>query len=276
MKPFCISLLALCVMLSATLSAQELCAVAYYDLDGLYDTVPSPFGGDGDYTPRGPKRWSGERYRKAVERHAALLDSLALPLIALFGVENEAVALDLAAHSQGDYAVLHRTSSRRDGLDFALLYQADYFLPGAVWSDYGLLLVEGELQGRKLRLLLCNDDDSLAECLERMALRGELETLILLGAVGRAGEGHPLKDPLRKAERAGRGTRLKGGAWQMRDRILLGAAWEPVKADVYAREWLLDSRTGAPLPLYSRDRYRGGRSRNLPLFLYFRPANLEN
>lgn len=276
MNLFRISLLGLCMILSAELSAQEVCAAAYYDLGGLYDTVPSPFGGDGDYTPRGSKRWTGERYKESVERYAALLDSLSLPLVALFGVENEAVALDLAAHSQGDYAVVHRTSSRRDGLDFALLYQADYFLPRSVRSDYGVLLVEGELLGRRACLLLCNDDDSLAAYLDRMALDGALESLILLGAVGHAGEGFPLKDPLLKAERAGRGTRFRRGVWQMRDRILLGADWEPLRADVYAREWLFDPLSGEPLPLYMRDRYRGGRSRNLPLFLYFRPANLEN
>lgn len=250
--------------------------MAYYDLGALYDTEPSPFGADNEYQPKGKRRWNKERYEAAVDRYVALIDSLSMPLVALFGVENEAVALDLAGRSQGDYAVVHRTSARRDGLDFALLYQADFFLPLRVESDYGLLCIEGELMGRPVILLLINDEEAASEMVDRFALKKRLNPMILLGASGEFPSQYEMTDALAAAERAGRGTRLGRGVWQMRDRVWLGSDWELLRADVYAREWLFDPSTGEPLPLYRGESYRGGWSRNLPIFVYFRPADLEN
>lgn len=277
MKNFC-CLIIVGWLLSYTqaLWAQEPCGVVYYDLGGLYDTEPSPFGGDEAYLPEGSLAWGVERYEAALDRYAALIDTLAMPLVALFGVENEEVALALAARSRGDYAVVHRTSARRDGLDFALLYQADRFLPGRVESDYGLLQIEGELMGRPVLLLLTNDPEAAAERVEVLCRFQERTPLIVLGNTGAFAKGAPLCDALLLAERAGRGTRLSRGGWWMRDRIWLGNEWEPLRADVYADRMLFDEESGAPLPLYDRERYRGGWSRNLPVFLYFRAVNLEN
>ena len=96
--------------------------IAYLDADHLYDTVPSPFYDDSDYTPQGPLRWNTARYRRKTARTAALIDSLGLPVVALWSVENEQVVRDIAAACQGDYTYLHRTLNSLDGMDFALLY----------------------------------------------------------------------------------------------------------------------------------------------------------
>lgn len=250
--------------------------MAYYDLGALYDTLPSPFGGDAEYTPGGPKRWDGERYRSSVKRYAALIAELEVPLVALCGVENEAVALDLAAHTPGDYAVVHRTSNRLDGLDFALLYQADRFLPHHIETDFGMLLVEGELCGQKVLIALCRGAQKLEEVLERYHTEHPDWLLLVAGNTGRKLRGAPLNNALAKAERAGRGNRLSRSGWWMRDRLWLDPRWELLDADVYARRMLFDEATGAPLPLYEGERYRGGWSSNLPVFVYFRPADLEN
>lgn len=255
---------------------QQLYGLVYYDLGGLYDTSPSPFGGDEHYTPKGRMAWTEERYEAALERYAALIDTLGMPLVALFGVENEGVALDLAARSRGDYAVVHRTSNRRDGLDFALLYQADYLLPKRVESDYGLLLIEGDLDGRRVDLLLTNDQQAIEEVLERRHLERKSHSLIVVGNTGRIAPRYGLRDAMHQPLRAGRGTRLSRGLWWMRDRAWLGADWELLRGDVFATKWLFDDYLTAPLPLYEGERYRGGWSKNLPIFLYFRASNLEN
>lgn len=52
-----------------------------------------------------------------------------MPLVALWGVENEAVVRDIAAACKGDYSYLHRTLNSLDGMDFALLYYGDLFEP---------------------------------------------------------------------------------------------------------------------------------------------------
>lgn len=96
--------------------------IAFYDVDRIYDTVPALFYDDADYTPEGRLHWTAERYARKIRNTAAVIDSMALPLVALWGVENEQVVRDIAAACRGDYSYLHRTLNSLDGMDFALLY----------------------------------------------------------------------------------------------------------------------------------------------------------
>lgn len=127
----CAALLALC---AATAAAQSV-GIAYYDVDHLYDTIPALFYDDSDYTPEGRLAWDTERYRRKIDGTAAVIDSMSLPIVALWGVENEAVVRDLAAACRGDYVYLHRTLNTLDGMDFALLYHGDRFFPTASNPD---------------------------------------------------------------------------------------------------------------------------------------------
>ena len=54
----------------------------------------------------------------------------------------------------------------------------------------------------------------------------------------------------------------------MRDRILADTALRCPGGDVFARRYLLDPKTGNPLPTYERRRYRGGFGYALPVFVY--------
>ena len=103
--------------------------IAFYDVDRIYDTVPALFYDDADYTPEGRLHWTAERYARKIRNTAAVIDSMALPLVALWGVENEQVVRDIAAACRGDYSYLHRTLNSLDGMDFALLYYGDLFYP---------------------------------------------------------------------------------------------------------------------------------------------------
>ena len=76
----------LCFAVQAT--AQGGFGVAYYDVDKLYDTIPSKFYDDGDYIPEGRRCWSGERYAAKVRNIARVVDSLSMPVVVLYGVEN--------------------------------------------------------------------------------------------------------------------------------------------------------------------------------------------
>ena len=109
--------------------AQPRTGIVYWDLDHLYDTVPALFYNDTDYTPSGRLAWDTERYRRKIRHTAAVIDSMRMPLVALWGVENEAVVRDIAAACEGDYSYLHRTLNSLDGMDFALLYYGDLFEP---------------------------------------------------------------------------------------------------------------------------------------------------
>ena len=54
----------------------------------------------------------------------------------------------------------------------------------------------------------------------------------------------------------------------MRDRILADTALRTSAGDVYARRYLIDPKTGTPLPTYEKRRYRGGYGYALPVFVY--------
>ena len=90
--------------------------IAFYDVDRIYDTVPALFYDDADYTPEGRLHWTAERYARKIRNTAAVIDSMALPLVALWGVENEQVVRDIAAACRGDYSYLHRTLNSLDGI----------------------------------------------------------------------------------------------------------------------------------------------------------------
>lgn len=264
-------LLALCVA-TARAQRQPALGIAFYDLDGLYDTIPALFYDDSDHTPRGRLAWDSGRYRRKIAHTAAVIDSMGLPLVALYGVENEAVVRDLSAACRGDYSYLHSTMNAFDGLDFALLYYGDLFRPLDVEQGRDYLCIEGVLRSDTLALVL--------SCDYRMArwavreLRHDRPGLRLLVAgrtphrdAARLGLG----DLLRRAERAGRGNvRYPNGSWHMRDRILADTAFEVCGADVYARPFLFDERGIGPLPTYRREKYLGGFGFSLPIFIYIR------
>ena len=128
--------------------AQPRTGIVYWDLDHLYDTVPALFYNDTDYTPSGRLAWDTERYRRKIRHTAAVIDSMRMPLVALWGVENEAVVRDIAAACEGDYSYLHRTLNSLDGMDFALLYYGDLFEP--LYDEPGrrYLYIEGLLYRR--------------------------------------------------------------------------------------------------------------------------------
>ena len=48
--------------------------IALYDVDRLYDTIPSKFYDDRDYTPSGSLGWSADRYARKIANTAAVLD----------------------------------------------------------------------------------------------------------------------------------------------------------------------------------------------------------
>lgn len=258
--------------------------IAYWDLDHLYDTVPALFYNDTDYTPGGRLAWDSARYRRKIANTAAVIDSMRLPLVALWGVENKAVVRDISAACEGDYSYLHRTLNSFDGMDFALLYYGDLFDPYYTEPGRRYLYVEGTLYrtphripGRPPRptrtdtvgLVLCSDT-RMAEWVVR-DLREERPGVKLL-VLGRSSSLDPaaygLRDALERPARLGRGNIRRRGGWQMRDRILADTVLRTSAGDVFARRYLVEKKSGNPLPTFDRGRYKGGYGYALPVFVY--------
>lgn len=257
--------------------AQRPLGVAYYDADRLYDTLPALFYDDSDFTPAGRLGWTAERYGRKIGQVAAVLDSMRMELVAVAGVETEAVVRDLAAACAEPYCYLHRTLNGFDGLDIALLYHGDRFVPLEAEEGRGWLYVEGDLlpdnslaPPRRIGLLLCRNGryagEALADC------RREHPGLPLIAAGRFAPEQaarYGLHDAHLRAERAGRGNIRYRDGWRMRERILVDTALAaPRGGDVYVRRWMVSPRDGTPLPTYDRTAYLGGPGRVLPVFTY--------
>ncbi|MFI3305869.1 MAG: hypothetical protein R3Y68_05090 [Rikenellaceae bacterium] len=134
--------------------AQGRVALSYFDLGELRDTVQSPFHFDKEDTPRGRNRWTQQRYEARIAGVTAVIDSMALPIVVLYGVENEGVVRDIVMASSEDYCYLHRELDYYDGLDFALLFYGDRLFVEEVVVGGAWLYVLGEISGQRVAITL--------------------------------------------------------------------------------------------------------------------------
>ena len=261
-------LITIILLLAAVCNAQaQRVGFAYWDVGRLCDTIPSPFYDDADFTPGGRMGWTAERYRRKVDSVAAVVDSMAMPVTVLCGVENESVVRDIAAACRSDYSYLHRTLDTRDGLEFAILYFGDVLVAEEVVADRDNLLVGCRIAGRPTTLVLSRS----AAGAERMAAvaryRRPDAALIVMGRqnppkMARRG----VADAFAAEERAGRGECVRNGVWRFDNRICADTMLA-TRAAVYARRELFDASLSAPRPTYDARGYAGGVSRCLPLTL---------
>lgn len=243
-------------LLAAECFARQKTGMAFYDADALYDSIPEARHDDSR-----PKCLSADQYRRRTEAVAEMTDSLALPIIALFGVENEQVVRDIAAAADCDYTFIHRTSNRFDGLDFALLYFSDRFTPQNIDTGLDYMYVTGVLDNMDIGLLICNHTRMLEYVIEEIRDSDPQRLLIVAGNIYRDDYSRfDLADATLRAEAEGRGTCRSRSGWYMRSRIYADTRLT-VRADVYARSRFVR-------PLLEEPRRGSPYGRSLPVFAY--------
>lgn len=261
----------LALITSGAIWAQERIGFAYYDLDRLYDTTPSLFYDDTDYTPGGRLHWTDERYQIKVGLVAETIACMEMPLVGLYSVENEEVVKDIVQASFLPYSYIHRTLNTLDGMDFALLYYGDRFFPERVEEGYGYLCIEGTMDGKAMAILLTRGDRFAADLIEEIRDRTPDVRILCAGKLpANTAEKLQLTDTMGPAERQGRGNAWAQGGWWFHDRILADPAFTILRADVFARRKMLDLHSGAPHPTYRRKSYVGGAGCYFPIFLYIK------
>ena len=261
-------LLLLSVVLSAYPQESRSFGMAYYNVDKLYDTIPSAFYNDRAYTPHGKLRWDSEKYDRKISNIAQVVDSMRMPLVMLYGVENEAVVRDIVERCTEDYAYIHRTQDYSDGLDFALLYFGDIFFPEKVTSWHKALCVEGSIARQKVAIIGNNRSSSVGVLINELGLLREDNKIVVLGAPNKLNfDKYGLLDHLAEASQKGYGNRVRENRWEMYDRIVSNLS-NSASCGAYIKSWLL-SDTHTPKSTFERGKYSGGYSDFLPVFIYF-------
>ena len=151
----------LCLGLLPIIAPAQSIRIVFYNTENLFDTIPNPMTDDDAFTPHGTYRWTEARYQTKLHNIATVIDSLGAAIVGLAEVENENVVRDLVITLKSDYNYIHRTTSDPRGIDLALLYQGDRFIPREVrqidsHSSREFLYVRGDLMGEELHLIVCH------------------------------------------------------------------------------------------------------------------------
>lgn len=125
----------LCAWACCCKAQQQQAAIAFYNVENLFDTLNDPATDDDAFTPAGKYKYTDSIYRKKLHNTSYVLGQLAVQsnrpaLIGLAEIENDVVLQDLvkeeALKPYGYKYVWHNSADPR-GIDVALLYQPKQF-----------------------------------------------------------------------------------------------------------------------------------------------------
>ncbi|MFI3264691.1 MAG: hypothetical protein SNG38_05955 [Rikenellaceae bacterium] len=261
------ALLSILMLISVNKLIAQRVGVGYYDLDKFYDTIPSKFYNDLDYTPDGKYGWNQDRYFRKLEHTVAVIDSMALPIIGLYGVENESVVRDLVMRSDQDYAYVHRTRNSLDGMDFALLYYGDKLFIEEVEALRNMIIIKASLHDdTPIIIILSRNGGDTLEYLDQNSFDS---LIVVLGNIyQREIDKMNFTHPLKAKESRGEGNYCSTRGWVMHDRIAINQSEKILKSGVFITPWLLNPSTQTPLSTFSGSNYIGGFGKYLPIFVY--------
>ena len=151
-----------CFLLHIAVNAQkkqyQISAVAFYNLENLYDTENDPKVNDDEFTPTGPYRYTEEIYHQKLHNLATVISQLATDVTpdgpALIGhaeVENAKVLQDLIDQPElrdRHYQFVHFNSPDYRGIDVAMIYNPRYFKVLKAEALYTDIAATGEKGGK--------------------------------------------------------------------------------------------------------------------------------
>ncbi len=153
----------------------HLSAVAFYNLENIFDTIDNPGVNDYEYTPDGPMKWGTMKYNAKLQRMSYAISQIGLDyspvgaaIIGVCEVENRGVLEDLVNQpdiKNRSYEIVHYDGPDRRGVDVALLYNPALFIvtnsksyrlhsPDTTFRTRDQLMVSGYLQDEKIHLIV--------------------------------------------------------------------------------------------------------------------------
>ncbi|MBR5150638.1 MAG: endonuclease/exonuclease/phosphatase family protein [Bacteroidaceae bacterium] len=166
------AILLLGTILFAQTNKQQACAIAFYNMENLFDTIHCEGKNDYEFLPRGVNRWDSKRYNSKIENMATvvadLCDTYNSAIIGVCEVENSNVLSHLVSNPKlkaYNLKYIHRESDDTRGIDCALLYNPLLFTPeqstlvpygDSGWQNKtrGYLVVRGKLADEDIHIIV--------------------------------------------------------------------------------------------------------------------------
>lgn len=164
------------IQISYAQKKHSITAVAFYNLENLFDTERDTRINDEEFTPTGKNSWTLTKYQKKLANMASVIKVIGTPytsngpaLLGVAEIENRKVLEDLVAQpdlKDKNYGIVHYDSPDRRGIDVALLYQKDQFKVSksatfayrldsdTTYKTRDVLLVEGTLINELVYILV--------------------------------------------------------------------------------------------------------------------------
>lgn len=162
----------------------------FYNTENFYDTIDDPLTLDDDFTPKGFREWTVERFKSKVNKLTKVIKDIVKPdlpdIIGLAEVENKTVMMsiidNLRQHKLKQYSFIHYDSPDERGSDVALIYNTDTFtilnsspilvqLPGIEDRTRDILYVKGKVKNEEIIHLFITHFPSRAEGRDRSERR---------------------------------------------------------------------------------------------------------
>ncbi len=156
----------------------NLYTIAFYNLENLFDIYDNSNTLDGDFTPKGKKKWNAKRYNRKLQKMSSVISQIgtdnsftAPVIVGLAEVENLQVITDLIntkVLQEFNYGIAHFDSPDERGIDVALIYQKEHFefidsetVTLYIYQETGerdytrdVLLVKGKLKGELIHFMV--------------------------------------------------------------------------------------------------------------------------
>ncbi|NDW09913.1 endonuclease/exonuclease/phosphatase family protein [Dysgonomonas sp. 520] len=151
-------------------------AIAFYNLENLFDTERDTSINDSEYTPQSAKQWDKEKYNKKLDNLSYVISLLGkdkcaegAAIVGVAEVENKKVLQDLANHSNIatiNYQIVHYDSPDPRGIDVGFLYNPKLFKvisserhkfsypSNTRYNTRDILLVNGTMNGEAFHILV--------------------------------------------------------------------------------------------------------------------------
>lgn len=138
-----LSFFAITLAISTSTYAQgvqyKIVSVGFYNLENLFDTQDDTTIWDEEFLPEGRKGWTEERYAEKQANMAYVISQIGiekapqgLSVLGVSEIENRKVLEDLIAQpslADRNYDIVHYDSKDGRGIDVALIYNKDHFVP---------------------------------------------------------------------------------------------------------------------------------------------------